>query len=81
MGSDAVEKYQDETRTFSAKHKIAILICFSLSAALILSVFMFKVNSVKNTEETVPADDDFDEYEDPDYWMEEQDIIDDFENY
>ena len=78
MGSDAVEKYQDETRTFSAKHKIAILICFSLSAALILSVFMI---NVKNTEETVPADDDFDEYEDPDYWMEEQDIIDDFENY
>ena len=57
---------------------IAILICFSLSAALILSVFMI---NVKNTEETVPADDDFDEYEDPDYWMEEQDIIDDFENY
>ncbi len=78
MGSDAVEKYEEETRPFSAKHKIAILICFSLSAALILSVFMI---NVKNTEETVPADDDFDEYEDPDYWMEEQDIIDDFENY
>ena len=78
MGSDAVEKYHEETRAFSAKHKIAILICFSLSAALILSVFMI---NVKNTEETVPADDDFDEYEDPDYWMEEQDIIDDFENY
>ena len=78
MGSDAVEKYEEETRPFSAKHKIAILICFSLSAALILSVFMI---NVKNTEETVPAADDFDEYEDPDYWMEEQDIIDDFENY
>ena len=80
MGSDAVEKYHEETRAFSAKHKIAILICFFISGAIILSVFMFNVNTAKNTEESVP-DDDFDEYDDEDYWMEEQDIIDDFENY
>ena len=76
MTSDAVDKYDHDKIVFSARHKIAIMICFSLSAALLLGVFMMSYHKV--SQEKV---DENEHEEDEDYWMDEEDIIDDFEDY
>ena len=82
MTSEATDKYHN-TGHLSAKHKLAILICFSVSAAIIFAVFMFNVNSGgKNTEESSDGDHDHeDDYDDDEWWMEEQDLIDEWEDY
>lgn len=76
MASDALDKYKDERVIFSARHKIVIMLCFSISAALLFGVFLYSHYKVSH------GDDGHDVHEeDDDYWMDEEDLLDDFEDY
>ena len=76
MASDALDKYKDETVIFTARHKIVIMLCFSISAALLFGVFLYSYHKVSHA-----SDGQDDHEEDEDYWMDEEDILDDFEDY
>lgn len=78
MASDALDKYNDTSSTFSARHKVAILLCLFLSCAILFSAYMLDIWG-PGKEET--GQENHQEEEDEDYWMEEEDLLDDDWDY
>ena len=85
MASDALDKY--ETRTFTARHKIAIMICFFISAAILFAVFLFyqgQKSSPGGQKRHFHGDGHNHDDHDPDeeeWWMDDEDFEDDWEDY
>lgn len=77
MASDALDKYNDKSSSFSARHKLAIIICLSISCAILFAVYMF------NQEEEAVSQSQMEDHEedDDDYWMDEEDLMDDDYDY
>lgn len=85
MASDALDKY--ETRTFTARHKIAIMICFFISAAILFAVFLFyqgQKSSLGGQKRHFHGDGHNHDDHDPDeeeWWMDDEDFEDDWDDY
>ena len=76
MTSDALDKYNDKTSSFTARHKLAVIICLSISCAILFAVYMF--NQEEAASQSKMEDQ---EEEDDDYWMDEEDLMDDDYDY
>ena len=77
MASDAVFKYDNNNSLFSLRQKLAIFLCFFIAACLLVSVFMFGLNeNIADVEEDDPIHDDEDEW-----WMDEEDLEDQWQDY
>ena len=74
MGSDSLDKY-NEQKGLSVRQKVAIILCLAISCFLIYAVYMFELNnpSQKMTENHE------EEEQDEDYWMDEEDLEDDWD--
>ena len=77
MASDALDKFSENNSTFSARHKIAIILCLSISCAILFAVYVFDLNS--RGEEKSEHQHTMNEEEDDDYWLDEEDIVDDWD--
>ena len=77
MASDALDKYNDKSSSFTARHKLAVIICLSISCAILFIVYM----SNQGEGESVSQMEDQEEEEDDDYWMDEEDLMDDDYDY
>ena len=76
MGSDSLDKY-NEQKGLSVRQKVAITLCLAISFFLICAVFLFDLNSPD--QKMTDNHQNEEEEQDEDYWMDEEDIDDDWE--
>ena len=78
MGSDQLEKYNEEQAGLSVRQKLAIILCLAISGFLLYAVYLFYLNLPDHKmAENHPNDDE--EEQDEDYWMDEEDLEDDWD--
>ena len=76
MGSDSLEKYEEQ-QGLSVRQKVAIILCLAISCALLYALYMFDLNQPGGKTAEKPENDN--EEEDEDYWMDEEDLEDEWE--
>ena len=77
MGSDSLDKYNEQTGVLSVRQKVAIILCLAITCFLLYAVYLLYLN---NPDHKVAEDHHHDEEEeDEDYWMDEEDLEDEWE--
>lgn len=76
MGSDSLDKY-NEQNGLSVRQKVAVILCLAISCFLVYAVYMFDLS---NPDQKMAENHQNDEEEqDEDYWMDEEDLVDDWD--
>ena len=77
MGSDSLDKYNEEQKGLSVRQKVTLILCLAISSFLLYALYMFYLNLPD--QKTAENHQNDDEEQDEDYWMDEEDIEDDWD--